>query len=247
MSISNQLKDLYLSHSENIKRLLKHPEYHTKNHIHEGPFLINPWNEEYINSKYKIMIIGKQTDGWTWEENTDIPVDELIDNSLQLYKGYKNGSEDTGRMFWRAFYKIVSGLQEDGNRLSAIWGNLWKYDQYNYIEEKVLSPTPSFRDAIIKEFNILEKEIEICNPDAVVFFTSNQFDYDLERQLHGIKFESFNNDYSIGEFAKCSHSSLPKKSYRTYHPDYLLHWRPKSNAERFSKIIELIVNDIQNG
>lgn len=247
MNISEELKKLYLSNSENIKNLLKHPDFHTDSHIHEGPFLINPWEEKYTKSRYKIMIIGKQTDGWTWEENTDIKPQVLIENSLQLYKDYKNASEDTGWMFWRAFYQILSGLQENADRLSAIWGNLWKFDQYNYAEEKVFSPTPAFRDAIISNLNILQNEIEICKPDAVIFFTSKYFDYDLKRQLNGISFNSFNNDYSIDEFAKCTHPCLPEKSYRTYHPDYLLHWRPKSNGERYSKIIELITDDIQNG
>jgi len=246
MSISNQLKELYLSRSENIKNLLKHPKYSTDNHIHEGPFLINPWDENYKSSKYKIMIIGKQTEGWTWEENTAIEPETLINNSLYLYNCYKNASGDTGRMFWRAFYQILSGLQENPDRLSAIWGNLWKYDQYNYAEEKVFSPTPAFREAIISNFNILQKEIEICDPDAIIFFTSKHFDYDLDRQLNGIKFEAFNEDYSAGEFSKCIHSSLPLKAYRTYHPDYLLHYRPKHNAERYSNVIDLIIKDIQS-
>lgn len=246
MDIGEQLRFLYESNAENVRNLLRNPEYVTEQYIHEGPFLINPWVEEYAKARYKILIIGKQTDGWTWEENREIDIKVLIEKTLKLYKDYQNGHNESGRMFWRAFSKIVSALNGEHNYLSAIWGNLWKYDQFNYVEDKVIGPSGGFREALLSQLNILEKEIEICKPDAVIFFTSNHLDRDLCRQLKDISHKAFNDEYAVEEFSRCAHPVLPRKSYRTYHPDYLLHWRSKENGERYGKILDLIIKDIRS-
>ncbi len=246
MGITEQLKELYYRFSKNIENLHKHPEYSTNRYYHEGPFLISPFEEYYKNMKYKIMIIGKQTNRWIKIDDPNKSGYDVINISLCEYHKYvKNPKDKKNKNFWKTFKKIVSevnGIEGNNAYLSAIWGNLWRY---NKVEgEKVTAPTNTYANLIIEELNLLEDEIKICKPDVVIFFTSYYYDKYLERQLPGIKHEIFNENYTINELSKCIHPNLPKKSYRTYHPEYLLHWRPKSEAKKYSDIINFIITDI---
>ena len=67
-------------------------------------------------------------------------------------------------------------------------------------------------------FNILEKEIEIINPDIVLFLTGD-YDRYIEKQLDGVKFHELENSECY--IARVEHKVLDKRiSFRTYQPDY---------------------------
>ena len=73
---------------------------------------------------------------------------------------------------------------------------------------------------ITYEYNILEEEIKIINPDIVLFLTGPYYDYYIEKQLKGVEFKTVEN-YGIRQFARVEHEALPKNSFRIYHPVYL--------------------------
>ena len=76
------------------------------------------------------------------------------------------------------------------------------------------------QNIIDNEFDILEEEIKIVNPDIVLFLTGPNYDNYIVNQLKGVEFKTVEN-YHIRQFARVEHKSLPKNSFRIYHPVYL--------------------------
>lgn len=66
----------------------------------------------------------------------------------------------------------------------------------------------------------MEEEIKIINPDIVLFLTGPNYDYYIKNQLKGVEFKTVEN-YGIRQFARVEYKSLPKNSFRIYHPVYL--------------------------
>ena len=169
-----------------------------------GPFLMSP-NSLYGSQKNKLLIVGQQTKGWTYDHDN-------IDKQLDTYEKFNVGEDYYPSPFWNITRKLEKALRNDP--LSCAWTNLNKFD----LDED--RPYGEYEQAISKLDAILIDEIDIIKPNICMFFTGPDFDYRLKNLFTGIEFIKIEG-LSIRQFCRLKHRNLPEKSFRSYHPKAL--------------------------
>ena len=172
-----------------------------------APFLVDPplgyWETD------RLLICGQETCGWAESLDAESSVDSLITALKAEYRSAELGVRWQYTPFWRGTAKISRALLKGVERPPFIWTNLVKCDARRRrppkeVEERVATVP------------LLGAEMEAYAPSVVIFFTGPRYDERLKAALPGTALES------DGRFvARVAHPSLPAKSYRTYHPNYL--------------------------
>lgn len=193
---------------EKVCNAVKEEELWTVLHIACVPY-------NYEKMKYKILIVGKENDGWVF--NNDARGSMLDTLDFLNSKDYNDK-----RPFFDFPYKFCKSLNnlvdiQDSKKTYFTWVNL---REFSFDEAPKTSLGKEAQSIIDNEFNILEEEIKIINPDIVLFLTGPTYDYYIKNQLKGVEFKTVEN-YQIGQFARVEHKSLPDNSFRIYHPFYL--------------------------
>lgn len=166
-----------------------------------GPFLMSP-NLLFGKQANKLLIIGQQTKGWTYDH-------ENIDKQFETYEKFNLGENYFASPFWNITRKLEKAL---GNEvLSCAWTNLNKFD----LDED--RPSGEYEQAIAKLDTILIDEIDIIKPNICMFFTGPNFDYRLKNIFQGIEFIEIEG-WNIRQLCRLKHKNLPEKSFRSYHP-----------------------------
>lgn len=172
-----------------------------------------PYN--YNKMKYKILIVGQENDGWGFQNEAILSMYDTLDfldskdyNDMRPFFSFPYN-----------FCKSINNLEDikDSKKTYFTWANL---REFSFNEEPKTSLGKEAQSIIDNEFNILEEEIKIINPDIVLFLTGPNYDYYIKNQLKGVEFKTVEN-YHIRQFARVEHKSLPKNSFRIYHPLYL--------------------------
>lgn len=170
-----------------------------------------PYN--YEKMKYKILIVGQENNGWGYETK---PRDSML-FTLNFHSKRKWDNR-----FFNFPYNFCQSINDcDNEKYSKksylAWVNLREFS----FDDNPRRPLPEkVQNIIDNEFNILEEEIKIINPDIVLFLTGPNYDFDIQKQLNGVKFKEVAN-YDVKQFARVEHKVLPKNSFRIYHPGYL--------------------------
>lgn len=168
----------------------------------------------YEKMKYKILIVGQENNGYGYE--TEPKKSMLFTLDFQSNRYYDNAP------FFSFPYSFCASINDcDNEKYSKksylAWVNLKEFS-FETSSKKPLNEKA--QNIIDNEYNILEEEIKIINPDIVLFLTGPYYDYYIEKQLKGVEFKTIEN-YGIRQFARVEHKSLPKNSFRIYHPVYL--------------------------
>jgi hypothetical protein len=171
------------------------------------------------------MVVGQQTYGW---DDTIFSDGSYSPKQLMnLYANFTQSRQSKGSPFWQAGSKLQTIVNTGQPSHSFLWSNLVKLDQSNG------RPDADAENDICR-LGILQKEIDITQPDAVVFFTGPKYDERLKETFPGLKCTP-----EVGLLIRIKHPCLPKLCYRTYHPKYL----------RFSrnwKVIQEIAEEIKH-
>src|SRR4029077_21001939 len=169
--------------------------------------------EAYPRVRRRLMVVGQQTHWWPrgggYRQGLGHDPVEAI---MNLYHDFDLAREYWSTHFWRANHYLYRKLNPGGPRNGFIWSNLVKIDQ------KQKRPSGSIEE-IISAMGLLQAEISICVPDVVVFFTGPRYEELLQRTFPEIRIESLGTETT--QVARLVHTSLPRASYRTYHPGYL--------------------------
>ena len=168
----------------------------------------------YEKMKYKILIVGQENNGYGYE--TEPKKSMLFTLDFQSNRYYDNAP------FFSFPYSFCASINDcDNEKYSKksylAWVNLKEFS-FETSSKKPLNEKA--QNIIDNEYNILEEEIKIINPDIVLFLTGPNYDYYIKAQLNGVEFKTIEN-YGIRQFARVEHKSLPKNSFRIYHPVYL--------------------------
>ena len=168
----------------------------------------------YEKMKYKILIVGQENNGWGYE--TEPKKSMLFTLEFQSNKFYDNAP------FFSFPYSFCESINDcDNEKYSKksylAWVNLREFS-FETSSRKPLNEKA--QNIIDNEFDILEEEIKIINPDIVLFLTGPNYDNYIVNQLKGVEFKTVEN-YHIRQFARVEHEVLPKNSFRIYHPVYL--------------------------
>ncbi|TXJ31488.1 hypothetical protein EPJ69_07585 [Brachyspira aalborgi] len=168
----------------------------------------------YEKMKYKILIVGQENNGYGYETEPK--------KSMLFTLDFQNGRYYDNAPFFSFPYSFCASINDcDNEKYSKksylAWVNLKEFS-FETSSKKPLNEKA--QNIIDNEYNILEEEIKIINPDIVLFLTGPYYDYYIEKQLKGVEFKTIEN-YGIRQFARVEHKSLPKNSFRIYHPVYL--------------------------
>lgn len=137
--------------------------------------------ETYQRATCKLMIVGQQTRYWGEQCET---VDEL----MSFYTGFQLGRTQRRSQFWQAAHKLHNALNPAGPGEAFLWSNLVKVDQ---LGGRLRAPG---LEAAVARVGLLQGEIEITNPDVVVFFTGPSYDGCLMDTFPGVTFNERSSD-----------------------------------------------------
>ena len=203
--------------------------------------------EQYVNSNKRIMIIGQETRGWgiykpdwTLKDSRQWTVDylcyQLRYDTDAVYKerfGRRNSSP-----FW-SFFKLFSN-----HGIVPCWNNVDKAQRN--IDGKTKSLTEEIEIALNQKLphsnnTLLQKEIEVLKPNAIVFITVPSYVVTMEKAL-GLRENTLAEykptiDNGCVDITNIVHTEIP--TFWTYHPRFIVSKKkPLSREEIVKKIIE---------
>jgi hypothetical protein len=220
--INEKLKSLYDSHKSGLAKLVSQIE------DLDGPLLMKCWEEEYLRSKHKILFLGQESNGWLGYATDD------VDACMNRYEGFQLSKNGTRTVFWQYVYwvnALLNPQQKEGNNF--LWSNVSKFSTLN---GKQLD-WGLYKD-IVTDFNCLSAEIQIVEPDVFLSFSGPTYDEKLKLQFEdNLAFEQVFEDIPSRQLARLIHPSLPKHSYRTYHPIALQRQGKSGHIERLVDFI----------
>lgn len=231
--INKKLEALYKQNWESLSSKLFEINKNEDNKLTAShPLLIKVNEEKYQNSDIKIMIVGQETNGWYDDFTGDMNI------SLNGYESFFNSNYcySYGGQFWNGVKKFKTKIEEKypNKNVYILWNNICKIGNS---QENTNRAAQYIQNVENKEFNIIKDELEILNPDIVIFFTGHSYDNIRELKLGKVDYESI-NDFKESQLVKIKDSKI-KNMFRTYHPGYL--YRGKGRIDHyFNSIIENI-------
>lgn len=213
------------------------------------PFLTGVM-EQYIDSDKRIMIIGQETNGWniykpdwTIQDSRQWTIDYLC---YQL-KYYTNADlkEKFGRRNSSPFWSFFKAFSNKG--IVPCWNNVDKAQRN--ISGKTASLTEEIEIALNQKLpytnkTLLQKEIEILKPNAIVFITGPSYRVTMEKALN-LKENSLSGyepTYSNGCMNISNPVNLEAPTFWTYHPRHIA---SRKNALSRDKIVETIIDSFK--
>lgn len=203
------LRDLYVCHWPKFAALRRaHPEL-------SNPVLLNP-PHGYLDQPVKLLIVGQETGPRRW--CTDVRVrsagpERAVERLMAAY-----GSVDRSTShFWRAVQLLEQRLDLEPG--TAAWTNLNKCD----VEGR--KPSPALAHQLADSLPVLAQEIRLLTPDLVLFLTGPTYDEHLVRQIEA-RLRPLGPEWPLRTLARVhAPAVLPARSFRTFHPNFLLRFR----------------------
>ncbi|KJD30985.1 hypothetical protein PW52_16950 [Tamlana sedimentorum] len=232
--MNEKLVELYKSNwtklSNELNLIISNKTYSQKP---TNPLLLSINENAYLESDIKVLFLGQETNDWGNDFSGN------IEETLEIYDDFYNSNyalDSYGGHFWNGINRFIELMNKKfkGKKVSYIWSNVVKIGASGRDQNH---PEDYIYNIELENFKVLEKELDILKPDVILFVSGPNYDYNIEKNLEGVKFSSFNSNFSTRQLAKIKYKNF-KNIYRTYHPNYL--WRNKIN-EYFNAII----NDIE--
>lgn len=229
------LKKMYLENWDNLSNELKGIlNDDTKEYKPTNPLLICLDEEKYKSSDIKIMIFGQETNDWGDDFNDD------PDDTLNTYNDFFNSNAcyGYGGHFWNGLNRFLTLLNQKfpEKTIGSVWNNVIKVGNSG----RNRNNPPEYIYNIEKTyFNVIESEIEILQPNIILFVSGPYYDAEIRNSLPDVSFGKLSDSFSERAIAKLKFKNL-NNVYRTYHPNYL--WRKGIN-----NYFDEIINDINLG
>lgn len=195
----------------------------------DGPLLMNCWEDDYLKSRYKMLFIGREANGWLGDLIFE------VNDCVKRYKDFELCENGHYTTFWQYIYETKNKLMpETIGQKNFMWSNVSKFSNLN-------------GTAIDKEnfnffcdnFNVLQSEIAILKPDVIIFFTGNTWDEKIQYQINDkITFSKVKEEISTDELSRLESEYFPFHTYRVDHPITL-------QTQKKWKYIELIIENIK--
>lgn len=180
--------------------------------------------DKYLSSDIKLMVFGQETNDWDGEYRGVDKFNSVADRADWL-KGIYDGFFTSkycfsyGGQFWNGVSKLVNSIEDQtGKTVGLLWNNIVKIGK-NGDKGR---PEDSIIDWQKPALDFIIDEIKTAQPDIVIFFTGPNYDDLLQVVFEDITFNSISTR-STRELSIVTSDSLPLRSIRTYHPNFL--WR----------------------
>jgi len=212
--LNDQLYRVYSTAWDNLVQRLPDDRQLSDPHFIKVP-------QEYIDANLKLLIIGQQTNGWTQEgyKPRESARPDVVDRIMHEYDVFKCGINYRPTPFFQGAHGLARLLEPTKVPCWFVWSNLIKIDGNGAADDSWVGVYPGQHiEEILGELPLVQSEVEILSPDAVVFLVGP--DYIKRLQLTFPDLESINvttkKPWSVLKSPK-----LPQRSYVTYHPKYL--------------------------
>lgn len=220
----NNFKSLY-------KQLLENNVKNYKEDIY--PFVVQIGNQ-YFNAPYKLLFVGKSTNGWlTANRNVEDLFGLKHNDCIIQFEGFEWVEKGTREYnprrsaFWRLIKRITMDYLNSADNENwynfIAWSNLYKLGPLKGNPNKELQELQ--RETCIK---ILHEEIKQLKPDAIIFLTSNMEEFfidDLGLDLPETKIEwgkSYKTYYQKYNGINIIRTQHPQAKKETPHVDAIL-------------------------
>lgn len=191
--------------------------------------------DEYEMAKYKILIVGQETNSWCDNLGTHTHDDllneyETFELGQKVIFGKKKFPRILNSPFWnfsRRFFVNTNFSENERtkeNRLKKgfLWTNISKIDDDGDSTNEAINNLNS------EGFKLLRREVEIVKPDVVLFMTGGKYNQEIETHLN-LKFEEIftteDKKTSVERAIHINEVAFPKHTYRINHPRFLYSYR----------------------
>lgn len=180
IGVNVKLIDLYKQQAAGLTKILNYTES-------KGPLFLHIDEEKYKKTKKKLMFVGTQNRiQHTYREYRN--QEKGLLNLFEEYKTFKFSKRDYFGTFAEKLVREVNKAEgaEKNEADFFLWNSIFKFSNH---ESKFVALEN-------ENFNVLVREIKICNPDAVIFMTGKKYDDLLRKKLGEIEFEEICNKNS---------------------------------------------------
>lgn len=215
-NLNSKLTELYTENWSNFAGKLEEIKESELSVKPTNPLLIIVKNEDkYLNADIRVMILGQETNDWGGNFTNNI---EYIQS---IYEGFFSSRYcfKYGGQFWNGISRFLRmlELQNPGKSIDFIWNNVVKVG----ISGKKGKPPEYIYQVERENFKVLNQEMQILQPNLVLFLSGPYYDNILIEQFKNIEFQKIEN-YHQRQIAKVKLLNCDS-AFRTYHPNYL--WR----------------------
>jgi hypothetical protein len=188
--------------------------------------LSKPWLVDivpgYEENDKKVLIVGKEPNGWgIYEELLHEDKEEAIKKLQQKYLDFRQKERWSHTPYWKGAHAIHKALNSTSSAPTFMTSNLIKM---NHVKKK--RPPKDVEDLICSTFPVLIYEIQMLQPDVVIFFTGPFYDTRIQKTFNDAVFEPIEH-FNQRHFARVSQPYLPYHTYRTYHPGFSMRERDR--------------------
>jgi hypothetical protein len=171
--------------------------------------------ESYAIASVRLLVVGQEAGGWGEKTPTsDDPVNAL----MSLYREFALGRTQRSTPFWQGARHVFEMIARPDERDAFLWSNLVKVD----VRRK---RPPVEVEELVARLKLLEAEVEITKPDAVLFLSGPSYDNRIRAAFPSATIDELSN-------GSATISGLSFKAFRTYHPKYLRLSRKWSELDR---------------
>ena len=201
-----------------------------------GPFLVET-TTQYEESELKAVIVGQENNGWMKENYF-----HFLDSRQPMERALREYREFVAKWEYKSpFFQYFHDLREQIHgsaglvkKQSVLWSNLFKV---NHNGKSTLAST-HYEKMLALQSGIFRAEMEILNPEVVIFLTGPRYDQVIEKFYDDAKFIAV--EPHLGrQVARVEATGLPMLAFRSYHPSYV----NRKSAERkvwYDAIVEQV-------
>lgn len=180
-------------------------------------------------NKKAIMLVGKMPGRW-WPNNG--VMEGMVFSQIFSIEEWKK--ENPFFQFMKEMEAIINSIN-DQPRLYLYWTNMFRFasEDFDFNKQNIV-PNNNIFDDYLQNIKTLQDEIYIIDPEVLIFLTGPDYDKYINeifpctiKQIQG---------YNERSLVQVISSSLPERTFRTYHPDYL----------KRSKQMTSMINSIKN-
>jgi hypothetical protein len=241
-----ELYDLYYELDQELFDVMCNENYKIANENDKAtfPLFIEPTGK-YLSADIKLMIFGQETNSWygVYGDKKDKKTKDVA-WILGKYEDFFSGTETSyNSPFWQGTKNIINGLRSkfDSNKtVEFLWNNIVKM---GYAGRNV---KPHFPHKFYDDINIIKKylnplipmEIDILKPDFIIFFTGPDYDRVID-DIFLAPCRKAIEGFTKRELCEIMIPNV-KRSFRTYHPQYLY----RNTTRHKNDFFEVIINEI---
>lgn len=215
-----------------------------------NPFLIKAL-PAYRKAKRKVLFVGQETNGWDSfkltldmfnHQDEEVRRENVVDFLQWMYEDLRHHRKYDHTPFWKGMRRLYQAISPGGGDDGFLHTELVRFDYAN------MRPPHNIESLLQREYNVLPWEIFTLAPEVVIFFTGPEYDERLRETFHrvggsgnSLSFEPI-NDFKPNTLSRVVHPQLPFHTYRTYHPNYSLHYNEQSIFNPIESALHKLIN-----